>query len=306
MADREGRLDALREEAARTGRVGAAGAGVEGAPFPAAEGGYYGRPLLKPPVWTWEIPLYFFVGGIAGVAAAIGAVAALSGAAGTLARDAHAIAAAGALISPLLLISDLGRPARFLNMLRVFKRQSPMSVGAWTLVLFGPAALGALAFELLAPADSVLAGALAIAVNLIAALLGVLLATYTGVLLGVSAIPIWWRHAAVLPWHFAASSLGAAAGSLELVGHRDPALHLLALGAAIAETGIAATLYLRGAPAMGVAIRLGELGSGLLPLLLRTVFSGLPGARPAAAMAAIGGALLTRVGWIRAGREDVR
>jgi hypothetical protein len=305
MADREGRLDALREEAARTGRVGAAGAGVEGAPFPAAEGGYYGRPLLKPPVWTWEIPLYFFVGGIAGVAAAIGAVAALSGAAGTLARDAHAIAAAGALISPLLLISDLGRPARFLNMLRVFKRQSPMSVGAWTLVLFGPAALGALAFELLAPADSVLAGTPAIAVNLIAALLGVLLATYTGVLLGVSAIPIWWRHAAVLPWHFAASSLGAAAGSLELIGHRDPALHLLALVAAVAETGIAATLYLRGGRAMGVAIRLGELGSGLLPLLLRTVFSGLPGTRPAAAMAAIAGALLTRVGWIRAGREDV-
>ena len=89
---------------------------------------YRDAPLLKAPVWTWEIPLYFFVGGAAGAAAVIAAAAHFGGATlAPLARDAKGIAAIGALISPLLLISDLGRPARFLNMLRVLKFRSPMS-----------------------------------------------------------------------------------------------------------------------------------------------------------------------------------
>src|SRR5688572_10149995 len=97
---------------------------------------YRDAPLLKPPVWTWEVPLYFFAGGAAGAAAVIAAVAHFGGPSfAALARDAKWVALAGALISPLLLISDLGRPSRFLNMLRVFKLQSPMSVGVWTLVV---------------------------------------------------------------------------------------------------------------------------------------------------------------------------
>ena len=82
--------------------------------------GYYGLPLLKPPVWTWEVPAYFFVGGGAGAAAVIAAAARLSGGRDELARDARWIAAVGGAIAPPLLISDLGRPERFLNMLRVF------------------------------------------------------------------------------------------------------------------------------------------------------------------------------------------
>jgi formate-dependent nitrite reductase membrane component NrfD len=102
--------------------------------------GYYGYPALKAPVWTWEVPAYFFVGGAAGAAALIAAAARRAGSRDALVRDARWIAAAGAALSPPLLISDLGRPARFLNMLRVFKLQSPMSVGAWTLVAFSNAA----------------------------------------------------------------------------------------------------------------------------------------------------------------------
>src|SRR6187401_2428458 len=94
---------------------------------------------LKPPVWTWEIPAYFFVGGVAGAAAVIAGLARFAGADSLLIRDAQWIAGAGAAVAPLLLISDLGRPTRFLNMLRVFKPQSPMSIGAWTLVLFSVA-----------------------------------------------------------------------------------------------------------------------------------------------------------------------
>src|SRR5918993_3586740 len=104
---------------------------------------YYDLPLLKSPVWTWEVPAYFFVGGAAGAAAVIGAAATASGGRSDLVRDARWIAAAGAAASAPLLIADLGRPERFLNMLRVFKLRSPMSVGAWTLVAFSNAAAAA-------------------------------------------------------------------------------------------------------------------------------------------------------------------
>src|SRR5204862_3440317 len=93
---------------------------------------YYGRPILKEPVWTPEIPIYFFAGGMAGAAAAAAWLAEIRGN-DDLARRAWLVALGGATASPALLISDLGRPARFLNMLRMFKVTSPMSVGSWIL-----------------------------------------------------------------------------------------------------------------------------------------------------------------------------
>src|SRR5713101_3282784 len=139
---RERRLLELRHEADLRGEVKGDGVRPSGAPFPKAspETGYYGLPLLKQPPWTWEIPLYFFVGGAAGAAAVVGAIADYTGADRKLVRDARWIAAAGSVLSPALLIADLGRPSRFLNMLRVFKPQSPMSVGVWTLVGFSAGA----------------------------------------------------------------------------------------------------------------------------------------------------------------------
>src|SRR5213594_4317836 len=135
---REQRLLQLRREAELSGEIKGRGIRPRGAPFPTAspETGYYGIPLLKQPSWTWEIPLYFFVGGAAGASAVVGAIANYTGADRRLVRDARWIAAAGSIISPALLISDLGRPSRFLNMLRVFKPQSAMSVGVWTLLGF--------------------------------------------------------------------------------------------------------------------------------------------------------------------------
>src|SRR5688500_3987260 len=103
--DREARLDALRAGAREAAPV----AGSASRPEPGAEHGYYGQPILKPPVWTWEVPLYFFVGGTAGAAAVIAAGARLVGNAHALERTALAIALAGALLSVPLLISDLGR-----------------------------------------------------------------------------------------------------------------------------------------------------------------------------------------------------
>src|SRR3954471_17174521 len=97
---------------------------------------YYGKPVVKPPVWTWEIPTYFFTGGLGGASATFALAADLAGNR-ELARRSWLIALGGLAVSPLLLASDLGRPVRFLNMLRVFKVTSPMSVGSWFLTLGG-------------------------------------------------------------------------------------------------------------------------------------------------------------------------
>ncbi len=243
---------------------------------------YHDLPLLKPPVWTWEVPVYFFVGGAAGAASVLGAAAQLAGGEEELVRDARWIALIGAGLSAPLLISDLGRPERFLNMLRVFKPQSPMSVGVWTLAVFGGATAGAvmLPFKPLRDLSAIAAAAT-----------GLVMATYTGVLLGVTAIPIWKAHAGFLPVHFGASALNSAVSLLELRGHRIPALRALGLGAATFETAVLENH----SPMLKIA---GAL-SGPVPLLLR-----LFGKRKAAAAATLAGSLMTRIAWVEAGKKN--
>lgn len=282
-------------------------------------------PLLKPPVWTWEVPAYFFVGGASGAAAVIAAIAGLRSEAGSLssvssftaiAEHARWIAAAGALIAPPLLIADLGRPARFLNMLRVFKIQSPMSVGAWTLMLFSVAAVASLAAHEATDAPSwiALVGA---AAGLLAALTGLILATYTGVLIGVTAIPVWSAHVGALPLLFGLSGLGAAVSLLELVGDRTRPLNVIGIGVALAETGLL-IWFERPGPQSGVGrapIRQGASGamtrsagllSGPIALVLRVSSIWMPPVRLVASVAMIAGSALTRFGWIAAGRVSAQ
>ncbi len=143
----EARLDALREEAQRTGTVRDRGIAIAGGPIPPAATApvaYYGQPIVKPPVWTWQIGLYFFVGGTAGMSGVLALAGLLTGQPLALVRAALVMAFVGALVSPALLIADLGRPARFLNMLRVFKWRSAMSMGVWTLLSFSGFATAAL------------------------------------------------------------------------------------------------------------------------------------------------------------------
>src|SRR5437879_7737564 len=132
----EKRLERLREEAWEKGVVAGRGVDVAGGPIP-RKPGYYGQPVVKPPVWTWEVPLYFFFGGLAGMSAVITSAAVIFHHV-DLARAAMWLAAiAGAILSPILLIMDLGRPQLFLNMLRVFKHRSAMSMGEWIRSAFG-------------------------------------------------------------------------------------------------------------------------------------------------------------------------
>jgi polysulfide reductase-like protein len=208
--------------------------------------GYYGRPIVKPPVWKNEIGWYLFTGGLAGASSSLGLAARVSGNR-PLARSTTFTAAAALTASPALLIKDLGRPERFVNMLRVVKPTSPMNVGTWILTVAGTAAGAAAACE----AADVLPGVRALAQG-VAGLLGPALATYTAVLVSDTAVPVWHEARTELPLVFAsgaAASAGAAAVILTPAGSAGPARRMMLAGA-VGE--LAATTVMER--------RLGELG----------------------------------------------
>jgi hypothetical protein len=195
---------------------------------------YYGRPIVKEPVWKPEVAFYLFTGGVAGGSAVLHGLAKLLGNE-RLARSTLYIGTAAELISPALLISDLGRPERFLNMLRVFKVTSPMSVGSWVLFLSGGASTTAAALErlrLLGPLQDLAEG--------VWFLSGPPLATYTGALLANTAIPVWSEARDELPWIFGASATacaGAAAALATPTWCAGPARRA-AIGGIVAELGL--------------------------------------------------------------------
>jgi hypothetical protein len=196
---------------------------------------YYGQPVLKEPVWAPEVPFYFYAGGLAGASAGLALVAGLRGN-GELERRAWLGALAGLGASPPLLISDLGRPERFLNMLRMFKVTSPMSVGSWILSAYGAATTLA--------AGSELTGRLPLpgrAAKFASAGLGLPLATYTAGLLANTSVPAWHGARHTLPIVFASSS-AASAGAAAIITtppkYAAPARRL-AIGGAVASVGSA-------------------------------------------------------------------
>ncbi len=174
---------------------------------------YYDMPMLKQPVWIWSIPTYFYVGGVAGVGATFGAVAQLIApdSMQSLITKSRWVATAGGALSAALLIHDLGRPERFLNMLRVFRVASPMSMGSWILTVFSSAA-GAAA---VLPFGPQLFRPLANIFGLIAGLFGLGLSGYTGVLISQTAVPVWQQAYRTTPILFLASGAAAAASFFE-------------------------------------------------------------------------------------------
>ncbi len=189
---------------------------------------YHGLPVLKEHVWSWEIPAYFFTGGLAGAAGVLGAAAQIAGgpAMRPLVERCRLVAAGGAAVSAALLIDDLGRPSRFLNMLRVFRPTSPMNMGTWVLSGFG-AMSGAAAASVLLPSSRPLR-AVADGAGIAAGVLGLPLVGYTGVLLANTAVPVWQGTRRSLPVLFAFSGAASAGALLELWPPRGP-------GAAVAR-----------------------------------------------------------------------
>ncbi|WP_329110469.1 polysulfide reductase NrfD [Micromonospora sp. NBC_01699] len=209
---------------------------------------YYGRPIIKAPVWKWDIPAYLFTGGLAAGTALVAAASQLTDRPRLrVVSRASALGAIGA--STYFLIHDLGRPERFHHMLRVAKPTSPMSMGTWILAAFGPAAGIAAAAELapLLPRRGPLGWvgrALPVvgdAAGLAAGALAPALATYTGVLLADTAVPAWHDAHPQLPFVFAAGALASAAGITLLAappGEHPPARRLVFAAAATELTAV--------------------------------------------------------------------
>jgi Polysulphide reductase, NrfD len=195
---------------------------------------YYGRPVLKEPVWQAEIPFYFFTGGLGGASSVLSLVARALGNEPLATRSIQIGAAADAL-SPVLLIADLGRPERFLNMLRVFKVTSPMSVGSWILA-YSSAASSVSAF--LNTIGRL--GRVSDVARTASAVSGAPLAVYTATLISDTAIPVWHEARRELPFVFGSSavaSAGAAAAIAVSPAQAGPARRL-AVGGVLAENAV--------------------------------------------------------------------
>jgi formate-dependent nitrite reductase membrane component NrfD len=212
-----------------TGRRRRSGKGERAMVPPAEFRSYYGQPIVKRPVWKWQIPAYFFSGGLAAGSSALALGGSITGRR-KLARRSKLVALAGIATSTAFLIDDLGRPGRFANMLRVAKPTSPMSVGSWVLAMYGPAVGAAALGDVTGVLPAV--GALA---TVSAAALSPVVATYTAVLVSDTAIPVWHEARGHLPFLFAAgacASAGGVAAAVTPVAQAGPARRLALAGAA--------------------------------------------------------------------------
>ena len=170
---------------------------------------YYDQPIVKAPPWGPVIPAYLVLGGASGAAAALAAATARVPELRSLTTAATWLAAGTGGVGSVLLLTDLGRPERALNMLRVARPTSPMSMGVYLLSgTVGAASVAAL----LGNRRGVL-GWTGRRARTAAGLLGLGLSGYTGVLLGTTALPGWNLGLHTLPPLFVASG-AATTGSV--------------------------------------------------------------------------------------------
>ena len=270
---------------------------------------YYGKPIIKEPVWEPAIPAYFFFGGAAGAAASLGLAARLSGNP-ALARTATYVDGVAIGVSPALLIVDLGRPERFLNMLRMFKVTSPMSVGTWVVTFSGVASGLATSLEVIGrlPRAKLVAEAAAGA-------LGPFLSTYTAALLADTAVPAWHEARRELPFVFAGSSAASAgaacalitpphaAGPARRLAVAGAALELVAAGVMEHRLGYLAEPYKRGRAGALASAAKTLTAAGALTMLVSGRHRG--GVLSAGALL-LGGSLAERFAIFHAGLDSAR
>jgi hypothetical protein len=281
---------------------------------PAEFQSYYGRPILKVTRWKEpHLPAYLFLGELSGALAVVGAIAHGTGRR-SLARTARLGAAAAAYGGTAFLIAELGRPERFLNMLRVAKPTSPLSMGSWILAAHSGLVSAAAASEItgLMPALGTLAGAAS-------AVTGPALAAYPAVLLADTAVPAWHSAYRELPLLFtggamtAAGAAGLAASALHADRrHFDAAFRLAAIGAgveSVAGYGLENMSGLQGEP-----YRIGDGGRLLVAARYLTIAGGAAAlaarrSRIAALTSAAlltGGGICAKVAVLRAGKDSAR
>jgi formate-dependent nitrite reductase membrane component NrfD len=184
---------------------------------------YHGLPALRESGWKWHVPAYFFVGGV-GVGAYIAAVLAdIKGRKEDLPLvDAgYTIALISMILSPILLILDLGRPERWYNMLRVFRPRSMMNMGSYVLTLNGVlTGIGALAHLItrLAPGTllSRLVGAPLKKLSWLGVVPSLLTGIYTGMLLAATNVPLWAGNRLLIGPLFISSAISTGLAALHL------------------------------------------------------------------------------------------
>lgn len=209
---------------------------------------YYDLPALKPTHWDWKVSGYIFAAGLSGGAQLLATLAPLRlGRRGeSIQRNGRYLALAGALVSAPLLIADLQTPKRWYNMLRIFRRTSPMSFGSYILSSFGffsgLAALG----QFLADRGHRLGAGMAHLAQVPAAAIGAFMSCYTGSLLSATSTPLWAAAPRLLAARLAASSMAVGAAALSLgeeAGGRNENSRRLDAFAGVA-TGISLALSL--------------------------------------------------------------
>ena len=263
--------------------------------------------VTKQSRWTWEVPAYFAVGGMAGAAATLAAGAQLAGLGGDdrrLVQSGRVIALGGTAVGSVLLVADLGRPERFWHMLRVWRPSSPMNVGSWVLAGFGTASAVAAVLGRSRNRRLRFVGDVA---GLTAGVLGLPMAGYTGVLLGATAQPAWWHARRWLPRLFVASAASAGAGALELIPmspDEERAVRIFAIGARAADLAVSKAMVhdLADTPEVAAAYGNGQAGrrkklaerltAGALAAAL--VSSKVRAARPLAGALGLAGSFATR------------
>ncbi len=224
---------------------------------------YYDRPMLQESVWSWAIPLYYYVGGLSGAAMALAAATTLKqdGELDGFIQNAHLVGLFGTVVSGGLLIYDLGRPARFLNMLRVFRPTSPMNMGAWILSATGGTAFMTVALR----RQSGMLGFVGEAFGVVSGFFGLGLATYTGVLVANTAVPVWQSSRRSLPALFGSSAVASLGCAFDIFGQDN------------AAAGITRTFGLVGRAAelaLGVCM---EREASVTPIVARPLKRGLSG-----------------------------
>jgi formate-dependent nitrite reductase membrane component NrfD len=280
--------------------------------------GYYGLPFLKRPFWAWEISLYFFFEGVSSGAFLFSAVAELFGGRRHrhLVRHGRYLACATMLLCPPLLIKDLGRPSRFLHMLRILKWGSPMSVGAWSLNAYGQQvtvlALISLAPYLPAPLRKLLSWVPERLLMISAIPFGLTMMAYPGVLLETTSVPAW-RTTRFLGPLIAASSVSTAEAALSLVLPRRHAemetigqiahtVETAALAAYLCEAGPAARSMTRGR--YGPLFWIGAVGAGIVVPLVLTLRRPARPRKILSSLLSLAGGLALKWVLVHGGRES--
>lgn len=298
---------------------------------------YYGIPAVHKAHWKWLVIVYFFLGGISSACYVIASIAELVGGVEgrRIARVGRYLSLAALIPSPILLILDLGRPERFLYMLRVVKLRSPMSVGTWGLTIFGGfCGLSALMqaaqdglLSRVALLDRLLRALPRLTIGVVGSGFGFFVGGYTGVLLGVTAVPLWARNHMLLGPLFLSSAISSASAAISLTlsllrgsSHAGlKRLERLDMIALVAELGLLVAVRANAGPIiarpirrgrLGQIFRWGVLGAGITAPLLLQMEGALRRDRPArwvtilASTLTLAGGLMLRYVMVMAGHAS--